>query len=531
MGIPGVFVKRFWGISALLLGLAPACLAAPTDIVPRGDTLNDAMAMLAERGLLTSSVLPVQFLGEQLNTREDLARILEDDLLDDQTRLADAEADSTAAAALRDALLALRPELLADSVDVDGILGDTRANTIGVGGYLQPEERLTTGGQNSPGDGTFGVYRATVLGDTGSHLRYVLSASNWAQDWRQKFTNDVGPHDFNGLNEGYLEYDAPHGLTIRLGQFYEHWGPGYAGATMLSDNAPPVPQAEITFPFSLGSVLGRNYHYSQLATAYGFQGRTVYMSARRLEYDFNSRLNADFQEDFLSDSARSLQLIPLPDFYSSENYNILGLRNSGFDHKFNANFNFGVAYSAGPALRVYGQFLVDDLQSPGHRTYTTPRKIAYLLGAAYRPDAQTQIVAEYTFADPTTYSNLNPTIQMQHGLYNYLGLPSGPNARGLFLRASRQVNSRLAVAAEGRFRNRHDNSFPEPNTQTLDASVTYSLNARNSLRATYYDYIESQFPIGSNVPLGNGFQPTQEEGDYGENQRIHELDMSYQFFF
>ncbi|MBV9849683.1 MAG: hypothetical protein JO250_08340 [Armatimonadetes bacterium] len=515
---------------SLLLVLCRVAPAASTDIVPRGDTLNDAFASLARAGLLAENTYPADFLGEPLHTRGQLARLLETLLLDNQDQLSRAQGDSGAAPALRAALRGLQPELTADGVDVAAILEDTRASSTSVGGYVQPEGRLRVGGDSQPGSGAFGIYRATAQGDLGSRFRYVASASNWPQDWRRNFYNDVGPHDFSAVNEAYLEYAGERGLSVRLGRFYDRWGPGYLGATLLSDNAPPFDQALVAFPFSLGAHLGRDYRYSQMLSAYKLNGRTIYFSARRVEYAFSRQLNADFQENFASDTARSLLLTPLPDFYNAENFNVLGLRSSGFNQKFNANFNLGLSYDGGP-LRLYGQFFLDDIQSPGHRTYTTPRKIAYLVGAALLPTPATQLIAEYAFADPTTYSNINPSLQLQRGRFDEIGLPSGPNTREVFLRVSQQVTPHLSLAAEGRDRRRHDDSFPEPNTRTLGAFATYNLDLRNSLGLSFYDYRQDPFPLASGVPVGNGFQPTQQEGNYGQRERIRELDLSYQFFF
>lgn len=522
-------------MSGLLLGMTNLVWAAPTDIVPRGDTLNDAFAVLARAGDLTADITPVEFLGEKLHTRGQLAQLLETHLLYDQDQLDQAESGPQQSA-LRDAVLSLRPELTSDGVDVDAILADTKTNTASLGGYVQPEARVRTGGDSQPGSGAFGIYRATVLGDLGTHFRYVVSASNWAQDFRRQFYNDVGPHDFSALNEAYLEYEGANGLSVRLGQFYDNWGPGYSGSTLLSDNPPPYDQARIEFPFSLGALLGRNYHYTQMLSAYSFNGQTIYYGARRIEYAFSPRLNADVQESFLSDVARSLYTAPFPDYYNIENFRLepFGLRLikvTGFDAHYNANFNFGLSYDAGPPLRVYGQFYVDDLQSPGTRTSTTPRKIAYLVGAALQPAAGTQLIGEYSYADPTTYSNSNPNIQQERGRFDEIGLPTGPNTRQIFLRASQQITPRLSVALEGRDRHRHDDSFPAPNSRTVDANVTYSLDSHDSLGMTYYDYRQDPFPLAPGVPVGNGEQPTGAEGNYGQRERIQEMDLFYQFFF
>ncbi len=522
---------------AAALALCGACrpaLAAATDIVPQGSTLLDSFAALAHADAFGAAETPEDFLGDTLYTRGQLARLLTHLVQDNPAHLAKVQGDSGAAAALHSAIETLQPELKTAGVDLNEADPLPPGSAASVSGYVQPELRLRTGGDPQPSTGAIGVYRVTALGNLRPNLRYNLSASNWPEDSRRVFDNDVGPHDFSAVNEAYLTLDGGRGLEVNLGRLYNRWGPGTRGATMVSDNAPALDQLQVSFPFSLGARFGHDYKFSQFISTFKQDGTRKYFGARRIEYAFSPRLTADFQEAYLSTSSQSLYVSLLPDFYSgqSANLKVSGLRISGLDASFNSFLNLGLSFEATQSLRVYGQLGIDDLQTPGHQSYRTPRKIAQLAGIAFQPLPQTGIIAEYTFADPTTYSSRATTTQWQEGRYDELGLPSGPNSREVFVRLSQRLHPGLTAALQGRDRRRVDDTFPAPNSRDYAASLEFSPDRRNSVSVTYHDYRQDAFPIPPSVlSPGDGFTPANAEGNYGQTERIKQLDLDYRFFF
>ena len=531
-------MKKFFPLLALpfVLTALPArpARAAATDIVPEGSVLRDAFAALARTDAFGAEETPEDFLGSTLYTRGQLARMLTHLVQDDPKRLAAVQQEEASEAALHAAIEDLQPELKADGVDLNDADPLPPTSTVSVSGYVQPELRVRVGGDSQLKTGVIGIYRVTALGNVRPNLRYALSASNWPEDGRRVFDNDKGPHDFSGINEAYLTLDGGRGLEVNLGRMYNRWGPGTRGATMISDNAPALDQLQVRFPFSLGARFGRSYSFTQFLSTFKESGVQKYLAGRRIEYAFNPRLSADFQESYKSSSSQSLYVSLLPDFYTgqSANLKIGGLRIQGLDQTYNSFLNFGLAYAATPDLRVYGQLGIDDIQTPGHRTYRTPRKIAQLLGVAFQPQAGTGVVAEYTFADATTYSSRIVDTQWQKGQYDELGLPSGPNSREFFLRLSRRLRPGLTVALQGRDRRRRDDSFPEPTSRDLAASVEFAPSRSTALEVTFHDYRQDAFPIPSSVlSPGDGFTPANAEGDYGQTLRIKQLDVDYRFFF
>ena len=221
-------------------------------------------------------------------------------------------------------------------------------------------------------------------------------------------------------------------------------------------------------------------------------------------------------------------------FYTgqSANLKISGLRISGLDQSYNAILNFGLSYTAAPDTRFYGQFAIDDIQTPGRPTFRTPRKIAYLIGTAFRPAPGTDAVAEYTFADPTTYSSRIPDTQWQKGQYDQIGLPTGPNSREIFLRVRQRLRPGLHLAVSGRNRQRKDDNFPEPESRDFAATLEYAPNTRSGFEITYHDYRQTAFPLAPTVPVpGDGFTPANAEGYYGQTLRIKQIDFAYRLFF
>lgn len=100
------------------------------------------------------------------------------------------------------------------------------------------------------------------------------------------------------------------------------------------------------------------------------------------------------------------------------------------------------------------------------------------------------------------------------------------------MRLSQKVAPRLNVAFEGRDRRRHDDSFPAPNARDLAGTVEYAPNSRSGIELAYHDYRQEVFPLPSNVLVpGDGTPIANTEGNYGQNLRIRQLDLSYRFFF
>ena len=472
------------------------------------------------------------FSGDVLYTREQLALILEGALPAIET----GDPPSALRASLRAAVSDLGPELKADGADLDALSQALDRPGMSVGGYVQPEYRVKTGGSSDTGLGAQGIYRAMALGIISPRLQYALSLSDWTKDGRRDLYNDVGDHSFTPLNEAYLEWKGSHGLELRAGRFYDQWGPGARGATLLSDNAPPFDQIRLRFPFSLGARLGREYLYTQTVGVFQEYGQSKYVEERRIEHHFSRQWTADFQEAFKTTSSGALLVTPLPLNSQGVSFDKLipGAKFRNIDHEFNYSLNLGAAYTPSADDRLYGQFYIDDMRSPfGSKTKVVPRKISYLVGSAFKIRSGPSVTLEYTYVDPDTYTYQNNTALWQNGTHNWLGLPSGPNANELYLGVTQKLAHRFTATLEGRRRRRPHNSFPAPEASEFGARVRYDSSVSSAFTVAYYDYKQNPFPLTPGqpgYPTYDGLTPLN-EGNPGAYVRRREVDLSYQFAF
>jgi hypothetical protein len=492
------------------------------------------MAALAVRGYLGPTIYASDFTGNHLHTRDQFAEILYASFVDDLI-VGRVAKDPITAPLAYEAVRFLRPELLARNVDYDELIAKLHTKSFGATGTLQPEVRIKQDGDTP--SGTRLIYRGVVGGEVARNISLVVSASNWAQDARRPFYNDYGSQGFNAFNEAYLRYDGANGLDIRVGRMSEHWGPGMRGATLVSDNVPPFDELRVAFPFSLGRIFGKNWHYTQFASTFNDYGGRSYFEGRRVEYAFSNHWNFQFEEAFKANYSGSLAATPVP-FLIFKSFDL-----DTIDTKYNYNTNLGLSYTANPNTRVYGQLFGDDFKSPlgGHKLFglslgnkisDTPRRIGYLIGGTHQAGG-TAFTLEYAFADPTSNIFKNDNATWERGRADYIGMPNGPNTTELSGRIAQKYGPNLTVAAEYRDRQRHDNSFPAPTSRYFSLSGDYKLSHRETVGATLHEYWQDPFPFQPGDP---GYPPPQKympfsQANPGTKMRTHEVDLTYKVTF
>jgi hypothetical protein len=520
-------------VAAALSSLVPAAFAAPSDIIADNSTLRDSLSRLSVDGLLSADASSL--LQDRELTRLQAARLLESGLgLSDSGLSTNLKKGDTGA--VRNVLEGLRPELIADHVDVDGILKTLSSDSTSFLGMIEPEARIDTGGSHNPGSGTIGIYRGTAVGGLGENAQYGVSISDQAEENRRVFQNDIGPHDFSAVSQAYVQFDGDRGLNFLIGRTDDNWGPGASGGALLSDNAPPLDQLRVSFPFSFGKHLGRNWNYTQLAATYDQDNTRTYFQARRIDINFNHRWSAQYEEALKATASSMLLRAPLP-FLIGKSINLQGAEG-------NSEFiaNLGAEYQPATQFRAYGQLLINDVKSPfrGHvlgldlgTGTNTPQRLAYLIGASWQPSTLTSANVEYSISDPTTYTDSNAQLNWTKGAYNYLGLPGGPNFKQIYASLTQKVASKVTVLLEGRLRQRFSDGYPAPNTQDLAATARYQLDRRNSFALTYHDYYQDAYPIAPGAPGypgGDGYIAVSNSNP-GFSTTIHELDAAYTFVF
>ena len=506
------------------LGFAGSCTAAPEDVVPQGSGLYDAVALLSARHLLppgSPDAASLQGVTARLYTRRELAALIQ--------TIPDQPADPRAASALAFARNILAPELtqapaLAAPVSTPPAL--TGFGEVEAGGRSDTGTNLHHTGNL--------LGRVRLLGVLGRDGAYTASLTNIYRQTRDHLSVSLrgdgtsggdNPDELNGIDEAYVTAVNSRGLRVTLGELRQRWGSGYLGDLLIGDNSPARPTLEIELPFSLGHALGE-YRFTQFISEYRNSGQRIYEGGRRLEHPIGDRTMLSLEEDYTSTEFRSPAVLALP-YYA---YQKIEYPNS--DEPFHFNYNFNLGFSVTPRgpdtnQRVYGQFLVDDLQAPKGlgKGNITPRKIGYLLGYAQSFERSgTNFVLEYAHLDRQTYTKL-PPLPVSLALYNGdlpIGYPSGTNSNQVYVRLGQKLSSRLDLSVEGRDRRRASLDFPAVTARALDIAVAYHLGQSQSIGLRYSDYSEDPYP-GAALPPGYGTGGA----DYGQHLRRHLFAVSF----
>ncbi len=506
---------------------APALQAAsPDDVVPQGSGLYDAVALLSARHLLppgSPDATALQGVTAKLYTRRELAALIEG--------VADQPADPRAASALAFARNILAPELagaseLAAPVSTPPVL--TGFGEIEAGG------RSRDAGSSSLQSHGDLLGRARLLGVLGRDGAYTVSVTNIYRQTRDHLSVSLrgdgmspadNPDELSGVDEAYVTAVGNRGLRVSAGEIRRRWGSGYLGDMLISDNSPAKPSLEIELPFSLGHTLG-DYRLTQFESEYKNSGQTIYEGGRRLEHQAGDRTNLSLEEAYTSTQFRSPDVLVLP-YYAYQKAYYPGTNEPFF---FNYNFSLGVSVAPrGPGTdqRVYGEFLVDDLQAPKGlgKGNVTPRKIGYLLGYAQTFERTgTDAELEYAHTDRQTYTKL-PPLPTSLAWYSGdlpIGYPSGTDADQVYLRLGQKLSSRLDLSADGYNRRRVSGDFPAPQASAVDLALAYHLGLSQSIGLRFSDYREDSYP-GAVLPPGYGTGGA----DYGQTVRRRILAVSF----
>ena len=514
------------------LSLAGACAAAPSDLVPQGSGLYDAIALLNAEHLLppgSPDSTSLQGLTARLRTRRELAEIVRP--------LTGTPADPRAAAALAYCRNLLAPELEAlgpPARDMPDEFSTRPTSTPVVTGFAEAE----AGGRDDTGTHLhhYGelLGRGRLLGVLGRDGAYTVSVSNLYRQTRDHFSMSTrhdglgggdNPDVLDGVDEAYVTAANARGLRVTLGELRQRWGSGYRGDLLLSDNAPARPTLQLELPFSLGRRLG-DYRFTQFISRYRNDGRTIYGGDRRLEHPIGDRTTLSLEEDYTSTEFGKIPLQALP-YYA---YQKLYLGNNREPLVFNYNFNVGLVVNPrgpGDAGRAYVQFYVDDLQAPNglKQPGKTPRKIGYLVGYAdVFPRSGTDVVLEFAHTDRETYTRVPPAVPPLASFRDDLplGHPIGPNGNEVFVRLGQRLAPRLDLSVEARDRRRASADFPAVRASALDLALAYHLGASQSVGLAYSQYREDPSP-GPILPPGSGTGGA----DYGETLRRRILTVSF----
>ncbi len=506
--------------AALLFLVAASCApcraASADDLVPQGSGLYDAVALLSADHLLppgSPDATSLQGVTGRLYSRREFATLIRS--------ITNQPADPQAASALAFARNILASELqdgpdLAAPVSTPPVLsgfGEAEAGTTQASGLLGRARLLGVVGR----DGAYTASVTNIYQQTRNHQSISLRGDG--------INSGDNPNELDGVDEAYVTAANPRGLRLTVGELRQRWGSGYLGDMLISDNSPARPTLEIELPFSLGHTLG-SYRFTQFESEYKNSGRTIYEGGRRLEHPLGDRTTLSLEEAYTSTQFRSPDVLVLP-YYAYQKAYYPGTNEPFF---FNYNFNIGVTVTPrGPDTnqRVYGQFLVDDLQAPKGlgKGNVTPRKIGYLLGYADTlARSGTSFAVEYTHTDKQTYTKL-PPLPTSLAWYNGdlpLGYPSGTNGNQIYARLNQRVTPRVELSLDGYNRRRASADFPAVTASAVDFALAYRLGQSQSIGLRYSNYREIPYP-GAALPPGYGTGGA----DYGQVVRRHIFGISF----
>lgn len=427
-------MPRCWLLLACWLLAAPTW-GAPLDLVPRGDFSYDVLASLARRGLLPG-VSARSLHGDELKTRAEVAA-----LVARAVEHAREELSSGTQAVLAQLVREYQPELGGRAEELLRQLDAPSEGGFG-GGYVLG--RLFTGDRT----GTNWVYRVDGAYSANPYVLVNTSVTNERRLWSDR------PTAFTQLGR----------LTVRLrtklvrwelGKRDEYWGPGYSGAMLLSDNAPPSLALRGEATLKLG-FLG-TWEFVQMSGTFEETSGRKYVIARRFSRQFGKRWRLSLAEAAKTTTARQIYAgLVLPLYL----YGKILDEDDPTSQTLNYLANLQLSVSTGRHLVLYGDLVLDDVTAPFELgPVDVGRKLGFLVGATIRPlkeSDRTEIRLEYVLTDGDdpgfaveggTYWHRNPDLAWFHdGLV--MGHRMSRNRRGPFVRVRHRLTDQWTAIAE-----------------------------------------------------------------------------------
>jgi hypothetical protein len=502
-GAVAVFFASFHGVLAL---------AAPTDVVPRGDVAYDLLGSLASAGRLPGYTLRDFARGDRLYTRAEIARIVARIPKEDSATSDPQNPFATAERVLRSEfateLRQLGSEVAPNSA--------TPAKSGDLTGLVKV--RAMTGPLAATGTLRF----ATAL-PIGRDGYAVLSGSNYRYEWYDpsmpgaSTASRANQHfDYPVVETAFVRENGRF-LDVSVGKMPVRWGPGIVGGMLYSDDAATVPQIRVEKGFRLWGWLGRQLGPLYFTQFQGFfqeddvptapdnaRGTQRYLGGRRFETAGDSRWNFAFSEAFKSTRLPQPLFAQILPYYLYQNEWTENSRRHFFppflvrDPEPNTNwFNYVADVNASyrtdrQGTTVYADLFLDDVKAPagiGVSGSDTPRKLGQQYGV-HVPDlggvGRYGLWVELAIIDPGTYTNISPPVAWSEGGIP-LGYPTGPNANVLFGRFDALVTDRIRAAIEGQTRRRRSTAddSTEPNIDRIGLYGTYTLRRDAFVGARY----------------------------------------------
>ena len=255
--------------------------------------------------------------------------------------------------------------------------------------------------------------------------------------------------------ETYLAYS---GTSARWGaQFGRsrwHWGPGEEASLVLSKTS--VPLTGLAFRASIEPLRADGIALSAtLDAASGEQ-----LAAHRLEWRPGEGLRIGLSEAarYRAPSWQPLYLLGLIPYVLVQRLHVQDRPESSSVLRNNVVVAFDAAWRAGPGARLYGEWLIDDVQGAN-----TTRKYGYQVGwEGVAAIGATRLVwgTEYTRLTRYVYTSFFGRDFASQG--QPLGFPTGPDARRVRVRAALDLSPSWQLSAAVAQTDKGENDLDEP---------------------------------------------------------------------
>ena len=341
----------------------------------------------------------------------------------------------------------------------------------------------------------------TLRGRLGTHLGFFFDFRD-TKEWGTRdypnqfdisreglgFVNGYGTHIWHDETNAYLMGGVPY-LQVMLGKDWNVWGPGYRGSLALSGNATSYDQIKLqsrVWRLKFTWLLGFLRTFPRITRQDG-NTNPKNIVAHRIELDVAKWLDIGLYEMvvFGNRQFEFAYLNPINFYRSAEHF---------VSDDDNASMGFDFEMLAIPSVKLYGELLIDDLNTGKSKNYFG-NKLAMLAGGlwvdAFRlPNLDARL--EYARTRPYIYTHRNDINKFTH-FNTGMGHWIGPNADNLYARVQYRFSKSLYLAGTFEYY-RHGDNEPDRN---VGGSLDEPRTGQDSEIAKFLDgIVEKRTTIG-----------------------------------
>ncbi len=254
------------------------------------------------------------------------------------------------------------------------------------------------------------------------------------------FVNGYGDHIYFDETIAYLVFKLPY-FNLIYGKHENKWGPGLYGNLALSDYAAPYDQFKFQtqyWRFKFTSLVGFLRAYPEIRENGQIQSKSI--AAHRLELSVTNHFQLGLHETVIYGGRKfePAYLNPIMFYRSAEH---------ALPNEDNATMGLDFDLSLIKNVKLYGEFLIDDITTTELGTGFYGNKLGYQAGCYYVNVATVKnldLRVEYARLRPYVYSHKLPISTYQH-FTTTLGHRIGPNSDDLMVQLKYRFSKALVT--------------------------------------------------------------------------------------